>query len=151
MVSTQKKRNRDSQLIDFDLNDKFGNAANSGQENVTVNDGTVDREITVKNSGSIPTTKENTVNVQTLPRHFIETIDREMGKNVDTVEDRIQDAILTAIDNNVTLRSKVVVISINSSSGRDAASVTGNSEFEERIWITASAEKLSESNNKFQD
>ena len=38
------------------------------------------------------------MNVKTLERCFNEKIDREMSNIVDTAEDRIQNAILTAID-----------------------------------------------------
>ena len=72
----------------------IGHAANRGQQNIIVNDGTIDREFTVINSVSIPTTNENTVNVQTLERCLNGRIDREMGNNIDTVDDRMQNAIL---------------------------------------------------------
>ena len=55
-------------------------------------------------------------------------IDREMSNIVDTVEDRIQNAILTAIDNIVAPKIELAIRSINSSSGRDVTSVTPNSE-----------------------
>ena len=45
---------------------------------------------------------ENTVNVQPLERCFNEKIAKEMSNIVDTVEDRIQNAILTAIDKFMT-------------------------------------------------
>ena len=43
---------------------------------------------------------ESMVNVETVERCFKERIDREMSNTVDTVEDRILNEILTAIDNN---------------------------------------------------
>ena len=89
------------------------------------------------------------MDVQTLEKFFNERFDREMGKIVDTVEDRIQSASLTAIDNFFAPRFELAVRSINASSGQDAASVTGNSELEEGIGITASFENVSESNNTF--
>ena len=58
----------------------------------------------------------------------MDRIDLEIGKIVDTVEDRIQDANLTAFRNFTPLRIELSVRIINSSSGRDAASVTANSE-----------------------
>ena len=67
------------------------------QENATVNECTGDQEITVNNSGSKSTANEKLVNVKTLERCFKERIDRKMGNIGDTVEDRIQNAILTAI------------------------------------------------------
>ena len=93
------------------------------------------------------TTNENLVNVQTLERCFNEKIDRGMGNIVDSVEDRIQNAILTTIDDIITPRIQIAVRSINASSGRDATSVTADSERGERIGITASFENISERNN----
>ena len=102
--SSQIERRLRSQLEldDFDQDVIIGDVAKMGQQNIVVSDGTVDRGFTVDNSGSISTTKENAVNVQTLERCFTEGIDRKMGNIVDTVEDRIQNAILTAIDNIIT-------------------------------------------------
>ena len=51
-----------------------------------------------------------------------------MNNIVDTVEDRIQNAILTAIDNIVAPEIELAIRSINASSGRDATSVSANSE-----------------------
>ena len=72
-----------------------------------------------------------------------------MGNTVDTVEDRILDAILSAIDYIFTPRIELAVRSINASSVRDATSVTVNSEREERIGIIASLENVCLWNNKF--
>ena len=72
--------------------------------------------------------------VKTLGRCFNERIDRERGNTVDTVEDRIQKAVLTAIDSTVTLKSK------------DAISVMANSERGEHIRITAPFENVCERN-----
>ena len=74
-----------------------------------------------------------------------------MGNIVDTVEDRIQNEILTAMDNNITPRIELAVRSKNASSGRDVASVTANSECGERIRITASFENVSERSNTFHE
>ena len=72
-----------------------------------------------------------------------------MGNIVDTVEGRIQNAMLTEIDNLRTRKIEFLVRSINSSSEQDAASVTANSEREECIRNTASSEIVSERNNTF--
>ena len=91
------------------------------------------------------------MNVQTLEECFNEGIDRERGIIVDTVEDRIQNAFLIAIDNIITTRIDLAVKSINASSGRDAACVTKNSEFGERVGIVASFENAPERNSTFHD
>ena len=67
--------------------------------------------------------------------------------NVETVENRMQNALLTAIDNNITLKVELVVRSINASSGRDATSIRADSERGERTGLTASFENVSENNN----
>ena len=87
------------------------------------------------------------MNVKTLERCFNERIDREMNNIVDTVEDRIQNAILTAIDNIVAPKIELAIRSINASSGRDATSVAANSECREHVGINASFEKVSGNNN----
>ena len=46
-------------------------------------------------------TNENTVNVKTLEKFFNGRVDSEMSNNFDTVEDGIQNAILTATDSIV--------------------------------------------------
>ena len=83
----------------------------------------------------------------TLERCFNERIDREMSNIVDTVEHRIQNAILTAIENIVAPKIELAIRSINASSGRDVTSVTANSERGERVGINASFENASENNN----
>ena len=72
------------------------------QENVTVNEGTADQEFTAGNSDGGPAVYENVVNVKTLEKCFNERFDREKGNIVGTVEDKIQNAILTAIDKIIT-------------------------------------------------
>ena len=73
-----------------------------------------------------------------------------MGNNIDTVEDRIQNATLTA--NGYIVAPKIEQIelairSINASSGRDATSVSANSERREHVGIKATLEIASGNNN----
>ena len=105
------------------------------------------RNFIAQNTGSNFTTIENLVNVQTLKKCFNETVDREMGSIVDTVEDKIQNEILTAIDNIVTPRIQLAGRSINAPVGIDATIVTANSEHGEGMEFTASFENVSETNN----
>ena len=100
-----------------------------------VNEGTNDRGFTVGTSGNNSATNEGMVKVRTLEKCFIERTDREMSISVDTVEDRIQNAILTAIDNIVTPNIELAIRSKNASSGRDATSVAANSECREHVGI----------------
>ena len=66
---------------------------------------------------------------------------------VDTVKDRIQKAILTAIDNVVAPKIELAIRSINASSGRDVTSVSVNSERREHVGIDPPFENASENNN----
>ena len=151
MVSTGKKsqsdRNLLSQLDDFDHDIIIGNAMSERRENTTVNEGTADQEFTVGKSHSNRTVNGNVMNLKTLERCFNEKIDREMGNIVDTVEDRIQNAILTAIDSIIFLEIELAIRSINASSGWDATSVLAISERGEHIRITSPFENVSERNN----
>ena len=70
-----------------------------------------------------------------------------MNNIVDTVEDRIQNAILAAIDNIVAPKIELAIRSLNASSGRDVTSVSANSEHREHTGINASFENASENNN----
>ena len=124
-----------SQLDDFDQDMIIGNAVSERQENTVVNEGTNDRDFTVGTSSNNPVVNGNAMNVKTLERCFIEKIDREMSNIVDTVEDRIQNAVLTAIDNIVAPKIELAIRSVNASSGREATSVSANSERREHVGI----------------
>ena len=151
MVSTRKKRQSNrrllSQLDDFDQDMVFGNAASERQENIVVNEGTNDRDFTVGTSSNNIAINESTVNVKTLENCFNERIDREISNIVDTVEDRIQNAILTATDNIVAHKIQLAIRSINASSGRDVISVTANSERGEHVGINTPFENASGNSN----
>ena len=152
MVSTRKKRQSNerllSQLDGFDQDMIIGNAASERPENVVVNEGTNDQDFTVGTSNVSSIVDENASNVKTLERCFNERIDREMNKIVETVEDRIQNATLTAIDNIVAPKIELAIRSMNTSSGRDVTSVSAISERREHAGINAFFENASENNNK---
>ena len=135
-----------SQLDDFDQDVIIGNTTSERQENVVVNESIDDRNFTggVSNVSSI--INENALDVKTLERCFNERIDREMSNIVDTVEDRIQNAILVAIDNIVAPKIELAIRSINASSGQDVTSVSGNSERRDQERINASFGSASENN-----
>ena len=151
MVSTRKKRQSSrrllSQLDDFDQDIIFGNAVSERQENAVGNKGTNDQDFTVGTSNNDSVVDGNAMSLKTLEKCFNERIDKEISKIVDTVEDRIQNAILTAIDNLVALKIELAIRSINASSGRDVTSVTANSESGERVGVIASFGNASENNN----
>ena len=151
MVSTRKKRQSNkrllSQLDDFDQDVIIGNTTSERQENVVVNEGSNDQDFTVGTSNVSAVVNENALNVKTLERRFNERIDREMCNIVDTVEDRIQNAILTAIDNIVVPKIELAIRSINASSGRDVTSVSANSERREQGGINPPFDSASENNN----
>ena len=136
MVSTRKKRQSNkrllSQLDDFDRVMIIGNDVTERQGSVVVNESTDDRDFTVGTSINDSVVNGNAMSVKSLERCFNERIDREMSNIVDTVEDRIQNAILTAIENIVAPKIELAIRSIIASSGRDATSVSTNSERRER-------------------
>ena len=74
-----------------------------------------------------------------------------MDNIVDTIEDRIQNAILTAIHIIITPKIELAVRSINDSSGQDGASVMTNPERGECMGVTASFENVSGRNNTFHE
>ena len=82
-----------------------------------VNEGIDDRDFTVGTSSNNSAINEKAANVKTLERCFNERIDREISNIVDTVEDRIQNAILTAIDNIVAPKTDLAIWPKNASSG----------------------------------
>ena len=150
MVSSRKKKQSDkrllSQLDDFDRDMIIGNAVSEGQENAVGNEGTNVQDFTVGTFSNDSVINGNAMSMKTLERCFNERIDGEMSNIVDTVEDRIQNAILTAIDNIVTPKIELAIRSINASSGRDATSVSASSERREHVGINASFENASENN-----
>ena len=151
MVSTRKKRHSNkkllSQLDDFDQDMIIGNTVSESQENAVVNEGTNDRDFTVGTSNHDSVINGNAMSMKNLERCFNERIDREMNNIVDTVGNRIQNAILTAIENRVAPKIELAIRSINASSGRDATSVSANSERRERVGINASFENASKNND----
>ena len=151
MVSARKKRQSNKrflgQLDDFYQDMIIGTAVSERQENAVVNESTNDRDFTVGTSSNNSVVNGNAMSVKTLERCFNEKIDREMSNIFDTVEDRIQNAILTVIDNIVAPKIELAIRSINASSGRDVTSVSANSERREQVGINASFENASGNNN----
>ena len=150
MVCTRKKRQSNkrllSQLDNFNQDMIIGNTVSESQENVVVNEGTNDRDFTVGTSNDDSVINGNVMSMKTLERCFNERIDREMSNIVDTVEDRIQNAILTAIENIIAPKIELAIRSINASSGQDAISVSAKSERKERVGINASFANASKNN-----
>ena len=151
MVSTRKKRQSNkrllSQLDDFDQDMIIGNAVCERQENVVVNEGTDDRDFTVGTFNNDSVISGNAMSVKTLERCFNERIDREMNNIVDTIEERMQNAILTTIDNIIAPKIELAIRSINASSGRDATNVSATSERRVRVGINSSFENASKNHD----
>ena len=87
----------------------IGNAASERQEYAVVNEGANDRDFTVGTSSNDSIVNGNAMSLKTLERCFNERIDTKMSHTFDTVEDRIQNAILTAIDNIVTPKIELAI------------------------------------------
>ena len=151
MVSTRKKKQSNkrllSQLGDFDQDMIIGNAVSERQGNTVVNEGTNDRDFTTSTLSNNSAVNGGAMNVKTLERYFNERIDRGTSNIVDTVEDRRQNAILTAIDNIIAPKIELAIGSINASSGRDVTSVSANSERREHVGLNTSFENASENND----
>ena len=88
----------------FDQDVIIGDAASSVRQNVLVNNSPADHEFTINNKFDNSVTNENTVDVRKLEKCPTDRVVREMCNIVGTVEDRIENAILTAVDNIITLR-----------------------------------------------
>ena len=150
-VFTRKKRQSNkrllSQLDDFDQDMIIGSTVSESQENAVVNERDNDRVFTVGTSDNGSVINGNAMSMKTLQRRFNERIDREMNNIVDTVEDRIQNATLTAIGKKVAPKIELAIRSMNGSSGRDATSVSADSERRERVGIDASFENASKNND----
>ena len=151
MVSTRKKRQSNRKLLSQldDLNQVMiiGNAASERLENIVFSESTNDRDFTIGISSKNTAVNESMVNMKTLERCFNERIDREMSNIADTVKDRIQNAILAAIDNIVAPKIELAIKSKNASTGRDVTSVTANSERGKHVGINACFENASGNNN----
>ena len=128
-------------MEDFDQDKIFGNAASGEQESFTVNEDTNDRDFILGTSSNNTANNESTVRMRTLEKCFKEKTDREMSNVVETVENRIQKAILTGIDNIIAPKIELAIRSINASSGRDVTSVVANSERGERPPSTLKLEE----------
>ena len=81
-----------------------------------------------------------------MKRCFNKRIEKE-SNIVDTVEDRIQIAILTAIDSMVASKIELAIKSLIASPGRHATSVAANSERGEHAGLNAPLENASGNNN----
>ena len=114
------------------------------QGNSTIIKGTDDQVFTVGTSDNYLMAKEITVKVETMEEFFNGKIDKKRTIRVDTVEDWIQNAILTAFDNNITCKIELTVRSNNASSAQNATSVTANSKRGEQSKITAPSENVFE-------
>ena len=112
-----------------------------------VNEGTNDRDFTAGIFSDNSTVNGQAMNVETLESCFNERIDREMSNIVDSVEDRIRNAILTAFDKIIAPKVELAIRSRNASSGRDATSVSANSESRKYAGVDTPFENSSGNNN----
>ena len=118
----------------------------SEKHNVGVDGGLVDQDFSPHSYHTLTVTNENTVAAQLLGSSLTDGIAREMSIVSGTVEDKIQSAILAAIDKFITPRIELAVRSMNASSGGHAASVTAVSVRGEQVSTTASFQNVSDRN-----
>ena len=117
MVSSRMKRQSDrrffNQLECFDQIYNIDKTVNDGQENAKSMKVPVTKHFPVV----IPTINQRECgDSENLGKMFKWNSDREMGNFVVIVEDRIQNAILTAIDSKFTPKIELAIRSINASS-----------------------------------
>ena len=152
MVSIQKKkkpiRRLFCQLDYFDHDVNIGDAARSKKQNVANND-RVDREFSVIDTDSSAVVYENSVDVQMLKRILTNRNTNEMSNVVEKLEEKILNALLTAMDNIIIPRIELAVRSMKASSGQDIASVTTNSESSEQLEISFPYSSLSDRKSFF--
>ena len=135
---TWKKRPRNrrllNQLYEFDRDVSAGNTIGNEIQNVEVNNGQADQRFTTNNNERIASTRKKTLDTQDLERSFTDWFTRKQGIVVETVKDKIQNAIFFnhnqypffSLDNIISPRMELAVRSMNASSGRDVDSVTAN-------------------------
>ena len=112
-----------------------------------INESTIERDFIRGTSSYYLVTDATTVIKKTLERCFVEKIDKEMSNIIDTVEDKIQNAISTVIDSIVAPKIELAIKSVNLSSGQNATSVAANLERREHVLIFASFENAFGNNN----
>ena len=102
-----------------------------------VRSGVVGRDFTTDNKNWTVVTNENAMVIQTLEINLTDKIYGELGKVVDTVQDRIPQTILAAVNSIVTLRVELAVRFLKASFGQDFANVMAISEREEQPGVRA--------------
>ena len=153
LLSTRKKNQQSKRLLsqsdDFDQDVFIGDTVSSGRQDSVLHNRQSDWELTINNNNSPSIANENAMDVQMLEKNITDGITREKSNVVETVEGMIQNAILSAMDNNITVRIELALRSMNASSGRDVASVTANSERGEQVRVCAFYKIVPESNSSF--
>ena len=87
----------------------------------------------------------------TFKRSMIDEALMELSDVVETVEEKIRNSVLTAIEIIITPRIELAIRSMNATSGWNTASVTSISERGEQTMINASFENLSARYFAFQE
>ena len=125
MVSTRKKKQQNkrlfSQLSERDTDFMVGQS-NDDVQNENINSAT-HRGRCSDNSNSLTQVNYSQVDMHTLEKNIVCKVRNEVDNVMTTVETRVQDVVLTAIENLMIPRVKLAMKSTNASSGR---SVDGN-------------------------
>ena len=114
----------------------------SEKRKLEIIDSLADQIFTTNNIDGVASISDNAIDVQTLERSVSDWNAREMSNIVETVEDRIQNDILAAIDSIITRRIELAVSSMNGLSRQDAASVAECSDCGKQSRLTASFENV---------
>ena len=84
---------------------------------------TVEEKITSNNAKNPAKGNTSEIDVHTLEKNFANKVRGEVDSVMTTVENRVRDAILTAIESLVIPRVELAMKSVNASSGRDENSI----------------------------
>ena len=154
-VPTRRKRQQSrtsfGPVDEFDQDVFSGNSSGSGNENVNYRSGQADTEFTTDYNNGTALINENAINIQALEANLTDRFTRNLDIVVDTIEGRIQNAILAACKNIITPRIELAVRSITASSGRHASSVEAGSNREKQAGIITPSAHVSSRNNTFQE
>ena len=125
MVFIRKKRQQNKrllrQLIDSDTEFMIGQNSHETQPGYGGN--TVNESTTLNNVKNLIQVNSSQVDVHTLENNLVNKIRSEVDKVMTSVETRVQDVVLTAIENLVISRVELAMKSVNASSGRGAFNI----------------------------
>ena len=120
----------------------IGNAVSSERRNAEVNCWLADREFIFDNTNEVKFRQWELGENSNVGKNLTDCIATQMVNNVDTAKDRVQEAILAAMENGETLRIELAVGSRNISFEGYAGCVNTHSERGDWVGVNASLKKV---------